>query len=133
MRRCRRRCPGRPAPRRRRPLAKAPPESADLSAFKGYDAVVVTWTAAEASSMATLFTPGYPLAEWYEYRHNVANYAPLVTGAKAPFNDRGADMARYYHSLGLYFPCTIRGRAFSCSNPGCISTMTARNARSAGS
>jgi hypothetical protein len=30
-----------------------------------------------------------------------------VTGAKAPFNSRQADMARYYHSLGLYFPCSI--------------------------
>jgi nucleoside phosphorylase len=59
--------------------------------------------------MATLFTPGHPLAEWYEYRHNVASYVPLVTGRKAPFNDASADMARYYHSLGLYFPCTIRG------------------------
>ena len=92
------------------PLAKAPPESADLSQFKGYDAVVVTWTAAEASAMATLFTPGHPTAEWYEYRHNVASYVPLVTGAKAPFNDSRPDMARYYHSLGLYFPCTIRGK-----------------------
>jgi hypothetical protein len=35
------------------PLAKASPESADLSQFKGYDAVAVTWTAAEASAMAT--------------------------------------------------------------------------------
>ena len=26
-----------------------------------------------------------------------------MTGAKAPFNDSRADMARYYHSLGLYF------------------------------
>jgi nucleoside phosphorylase len=92
------------------PLPKAPAESADLSQFKGYDAVAVTWTAAEASAMATLFTPGHPLAEWYEYRHNVASYAPLVTGAKAPFNERSADMARYYHSLGLYFPCTIGGQ-----------------------
>jgi nucleoside phosphorylase len=92
------------------PLAKAPPESADLSQFKGYDAVVVTWTAAEASAMATLFSPGHPTAEWYEYRHNVASYVPLVTGAKAPFNDPRPEMARYYHSLGLYFPCTIRGK-----------------------
>ncbi len=92
------------------PLVKAPAETNDLSQFKGYDAVAVTWTAAEASAMATLFTPGYPLADWYEYRHNVASYEPLVTGAKAPFNQSGADMARYYHSLGLYFPCTIRGQ-----------------------
>ena len=92
------------------PLAKAPATSDDLSRFKGYDAVVVTWTAAEASAMATLFTPGRPLAEWYEYRHKVASYEPLVTGSKAPFNDRSSEMARYYHSLGLYFPCTIRGQ-----------------------
>jgi hypothetical protein len=92
------------------PLAKAPSPTDDLSRFKGYDAVAVTWTAAEASAMATLFTAGHPLTDWYEYRHNVANYVPLVTGANAPFNDRSADMARYYHSLGLYFPCTIRGR-----------------------
>jgi hypothetical protein len=92
------------------PLAKAPPESADLSQFKGYDAVAVTWTAAEASAMATLFTPGHPLAVWYEYRHNVASYIPLVTGKKAPFNDASAEMTRYYHSLGLYFPCTISGK-----------------------
>jgi nucleoside phosphorylase len=92
------------------PLAKTPAESADLSHFKGYDAVAVTWTAAEASAMATLFTPGHPLADWYEYRHNVASYVPLVTGPRAPFNDSTADMARYYHSLGLYFPCTIRGK-----------------------
>ena len=92
------------------PLAKAPPDSDDLSRFKGYEAVVVTWTAAEASAMATLFTPGRPLAGWYEYRHDVASYIPLVTGPKAPFNDSRAEMARYYHSLGLYFPCTIRDK-----------------------
>ena len=49
------------------PLAKTPSESADLSQFKGYDAVAVTWTAAEASAMATLFTPGHPTAQWFEY------------------------------------------------------------------
>ena len=91
------------------PLANDPKESDDLSRFKGYDAVVVTWTAAESSAMAALFTPGYPIADWYEYRHDVASYVPLVTGAKAPFNSREADMARYYHSLGLYFPCAIAG------------------------
>jgi len=43
----------------------------------------------------------------YEYRHGVAAYLPLVTGAKSPFNDQSSEMARYYHSLGLYFPCQI--------------------------
>ena len=91
------------------PLATPPTETDDLSRFKGYDAVVMTWTAAEASAMASLFTPGYPTSVWYEYRNGIARYIPLVTGGKAPFNSRQADMARYYHSLGLYFPCTIGG------------------------
>jgi hypothetical protein len=89
------------------PLAQAPAETDDLSRFRGYDGAVVTWTAAEASAMATLFSPGRPITGWYEYRHNLASYIPLVTGAKAPFNSSEQDMARYYHSLGLYFPCTI--------------------------
>jgi hypothetical protein len=89
------------------PLATPPAETDDLSRFQGYDAVVVTWTAAEASALASLFSPGHPVTGWYEYRHDVATYAPLVTGPKAPFNSRQADMARYYHSLGLYFPCAI--------------------------
>jgi len=89
------------------PLAKAPAETDDLTKFRGYDAVVVTWTAAEAATLAALFTPGYKTADWYEYRHNVAAYVPLVTGGVAPFNDTRADMARYYHSLGLYFPCKV--------------------------
>jgi len=89
------------------PLPHTPAESDDLSKFSGYDAVVMTWTAAEAAALAALFTPGYPTTEWYEYRHNVSEYVPLVTGDRAPFNDQQKDMARYYHSLGLYFPCTI--------------------------
>jgi len=89
------------------PLANAPAETDDLSRFQGYDAVVVTWTAAEASALATLFTPGYPITAWYEYRHDISTYIPLVTGNKAPFNGRQTDMRRYYHSLGLYFPCII--------------------------
>ncbi|SDT12748.1 hypothetical protein [Bradyrhizobium canariense] len=89
------------------PLSKQPSETDDLSKFHGYDAVVVTWTAAEASALASLFTPAFPTASWYEYRHAVNTYIPLVTGAKAPFRDTAADMTRYYHSLGLYFPCTI--------------------------
>jgi hypothetical protein len=88
-------------------LTPAPVPTDDLSRFKGYDAVVVTWTAAEASALAALLTPGHPTSSWYEYRHNVAAYIPLVTGSKAPFNETASDMARYYRSLGLYFPCQI--------------------------
>jgi uridine phosphorylase len=89
------------------PLDPLPLATDDLTRFAGYDAVIVTWTAAEASALAALLTPGYGTAEWYEYRHGVAAYIPLVTGAKAPFRDDAPEMARYYHSLGLYFPCTI--------------------------
>jgi Phosphorylase superfamily len=89
------------------PLNPVPAETDDLSRFAGYDAIVVTWTAAEATALATLFTPGHPTATWYQYRHGVADYIPLVTGPRAPFNDKAADMARYFHSLGLYFPCRI--------------------------
>ncbi len=85
----------------------APAATDDLSRFAGFDAVVVTWTAAEAVALATLFTPDYPLSAWYEYRHNVASYEPLVTGSQAPFNDTRPEQARYYRSLGLYFPCRI--------------------------
>jgi C1A family cysteine protease/uridine phosphorylase len=89
------------------PLDPAPAETDDLSRFQGYDAVVVTWTAAEAAALAALLTPDYLPSRWYEYRHNVASYVPLVTGHRAPFNDSSTEMARYYHSLGLYFPCQI--------------------------
>jgi Phosphorylase superfamily len=89
------------------PLPDPPAETDDLSSFKGYDAIVVTWTAAEASALASLFTPGYPTASWYEYRHDVNAYTRLVTGAQAPFNSSTPDMARYRYSLGLYFPCRI--------------------------
>jgi nucleoside phosphorylase len=89
------------------PLPAAPAATDDLTKFKGYDAVVVTWTSAEAATLAALFTPGYLTSAWYEYRHNIDAYIPLVTGGTAPFNDKQADMARYYHSLGLYFPCKI--------------------------
>jgi len=89
------------------PLPHPPAEADDLSRFRGFDAIVVTWTAAEASALAALFTPGYPTSSWYPYQHGVAAYVPLVTGTRAPFNDNTAEMARYYHTLGLYFPCTI--------------------------
>ena len=91
------------------PLAQPPAETDDLGRFRGYDAVVVTWTSAEAAALAALLTPDFLPSRWYEYRHNVADYMPLVTGTRAPFNDRAADMTRYFHSLGLYMPSTIGG------------------------
>ena len=89
------------------PLDPAPKQTDDLSRFAGYDAVVVTWTAAEGAALASLFTPGYPTLNWYEYRHDVKSYIPLVTGVNSPFNATEPEYERYYHSLGLYFPCKI--------------------------
>ncbi len=89
------------------PLDPAPKKTDSLARFAGYDAVVMTWTAAEAAALAALFTPNHLPSQWYEYRHGVASYLPLVTGGRAPFNDKSAEMARYFHSLGLYFPCTV--------------------------
>ena len=90
-------------------LSPVPQPTDDLTRFKGYDAVIVTWTAAEAAALATLMTPDHPLSDWYEYRHDIAAYIPLVTGHDAPFNDNTAEMKRYYRNLALYFPCTIGG------------------------
>lgn len=73
----------------------------------GFDAIVMTWTAAEAAILATLFTPGTPLVEWTPYTRNVEEFIPLVTGHRAPFNDSQPDMARYFHTLGLLYPCQI--------------------------
>lgn len=92
------------------PLDPLPAETDDLSRFAGYDAVVITWTAAEAAALAALFTPNHQTPTWYEYRHQVDNYIPLVTGANAPFNDKSEEDVRYFHSLGLYFPCVIGTR-----------------------
>jgi hypothetical protein len=89
------------------PIQPAPSETDSLERFAGYDAVIMTWTSAEAAALAALFTPNYPVSQWYEYRHGVSNYIPLVTGKSAPFNDNQSENARYYHSLGLYFPCTV--------------------------
>jgi hypothetical protein len=89
------------------PLSPAPAETDSLARFAGYDAVVMTWTSAEAAALAAIFTPNHLPSQWYEYRHGVSDYVPLVTGKKAPFNDKTSEMARYYHSLGLYYPCTI--------------------------
>jgi nucleoside phosphorylase len=69
------------------------------------DVLLVTWTVAEARALAQLFTPDVDFDEWYEYRHKVDDFIPKVTEKKAPFNNK--ELKRYYHTLGLYFPCTI--------------------------
>src|ERR1700683_3816559 len=53
-------------------VAPAPAETDDLTRFEGYDAVVITWTSAEASALAALMTPSHPISTWYEYPHAVS-------------------------------------------------------------
>jgi kumamolisin len=86
------------APLTKKPAADGPLPKADV--------LLVTWTSGEARTLATLMTGGN-FDDWYEYKHNVAQFEPKVTGPDAPFNDSSKDYARYYHSLGLYFPCRI--------------------------
>jgi hypothetical protein len=100
------------------PLAQAPAETDDLSRFRGYDAVIVTWTAVEAAALAALFTPDYLPARWYQYRHEVESYIPLVTGDASPFKSKQPEMERYHHSLGLYFPVRIGNAKVLLFKPG---------------
>lgn len=67
------------------------------------DVLIVTWTAGEARTLATLMT-GDNFDDWYEYRNNLEYYIPKVTGHHAPFN---GNQKRYRHTLGLYFPLQI--------------------------
>ena len=90
------------------PLAQDPLPTADV--------LVVTWTVAEAVALATIFTQGVPLSQWFEYTHNVDAFIPKVTGPKAPFND--PKLARYYHSLGLYYPVRLVGKSVLCFKSG---------------
>lgn len=96
------------------PLAMAPDEKAPLPEA---DCLVVTWTAAEARALAELFTPGYQLEEWYQYRNNLQHFLDTVTGERAPFRASPAN-GLYYHSLGLYFPCTIGTARVLCLKSG---------------
>lgn len=72
------------------------------------DALVVTWTSGEARTMGQLFA-GAQLEDWIEYKNNVSEFIPLVTGSKAPFNYNGEGGARYYHTLGLYTMVELAG------------------------
>jgi hypothetical protein len=92
-----------PTDHRPRPLHYARGSAtSDSSPLTRHDVLIVTWTAGEARTLAGLF--GSDLDGWYEYRHNVEQFIPKVTGSRAPFNDKSAEMKRYYHSLGVYAP-----------------------------
>ena len=97
-----------------------PPASQDP--LPAADVLVVTGTVAEAVALATLFTPGVSLAEWFEYTHNLDAFIPNVTGKSAPFND--PTHPRYYHSLGLYYPVQLVGKDVLCFKWGFTWIMT---------
>lgn len=80
------------------------------------DVIIVTWTAAEADTLATILTPGASLDDWCQYKSNLSQYLPLVTGPKAPFNDRS--MPRYFQSLGIYYPIKLAGKNVLCLKSG---------------
>lgn len=88
-----------------------------LHQFAGFDAVVITWTAAEAAALAALFTPGHLPSTWGNLRDD-GTYAKLVTGGRAPFRDSQPDMAAYFHSLCLYMPATIGKARVLCIKSG---------------
>ncbi len=80
------------------------------------DVLIVTWTTAEAETLATLLTPGMPFNNWYQYKSNLDHYIPLVTGNKAPFNSHSS--ARFFHSLGMYCPIKLAGKKVICLKSG---------------
>jgi hypothetical protein len=93
-----------------------PPKASDP--LPPCDVLVVTWTSGEARTLSALFTPGAPLEQWFEYKSNLDEFIPKVTGPKAPFNDSNPRNARYYHSLGLYYPVKLAGQRVLCLKSG---------------
>jgi hypothetical protein len=92
----------------------APPNPSDP--LPHADVIIVTWTVAEADTLATLLTPGVSIDDWFQYKSNLAHYIPLVVGAKAPFNNKGS--SRYFHSLGIYYPIKLVGKKVLCIKSG---------------
>jgi len=80
------------------------------------DVVIVTWTTAEAETLATLLTPGVSFDDWYQYKSNLDHYIPLVIGERAPFNSKKS--MRFYHSLGMYYPIKLVGKKVICLKSG---------------
>src|SRR5262245_35906490 len=65
-------------------LPGTPPDPSDP--LPQADVLVVTWTVAEAETLATLLTPGRTFNQWYQYKSKLDHYIPLVVGHRAPFN-----------------------------------------------
>jgi len=92
-----------PASSAPQPDAPSTPPS-DTDPLPQRDVLIVTWTAGEARTLGQLMT-GDNFDQWFPYRRNVDAFIPNVTGKHAPFND--PKLARYYHTLGLYYPLRI--------------------------
>ena len=76
--------------------------------FGEYDAVVITYTSAEAATLAVMF--GMPtMDQWLPYRNNLDALLKLVTDKQSPILDDSKENQRYYHTPCLYMPCKIGG------------------------
>lgn len=84
------------------PLAPVPGPDDPLPAA---DALVVTWTVAEAEALADVLTPGQPKAEWYPYARGYQDYLPMI---------RPGAPARHYGRLGIYAVTRIGGLRVVC-------------------
>lgn len=81
-----------------------PKPGAPLGSF---DAVVMTYTSAEAAALAAILTPNHPPEDWYEYTNGLDAILKLVTSKQSPILDDSPDNARYYHVLALFMACQI--------------------------
>jgi uncharacterized protein YjbI with pentapeptide repeats len=71
------------------------------SVLPAADYLVISWTLAETSAIAAVFTPGYSVQKWYIYAHNFGSkFKKRVEGAFAPRNS----------TLGRYFQARVGGK-----------------------
>src|SRR5690349_12326378 len=69
-----------PWPAAHRPAPDAPAHRpTDATPLPQRDVLIVTWTAGEARTLASLLTGGN-FDGWFEYRHKVHTFIPKVTG-----------------------------------------------------
>jgi len=94
---------GDPSAPRPSPIRKDHDENAPLPKC---DAVIVTWTVAEAEALADVLTPGHSSRNWYFYKHRwEEEYAKIVR--------RGAPASKVQR-LGSYALTEINGKRVIC-------------------
>ena len=72
------------------------------SALPATDYLVISWTVAETSAMAAVFTPGYSFQKWYIYAHNFdSKFKKRVTKRS---------QASITAALGSYFRALVGGK-----------------------